>query len=908
MKPGDAVGPYRVLEKLGEGGMGEVYRAQDTKLHRDVALKVLPHLFAGDQERLARFEREAQTLASLNHPHIAQIYGLVELPPEGGSHSLSAGHALVMELVEGEDLAQRVSRGAIPPDEAIPIARQIAEALEAAHARGIIHRDLKPANIKLAPDGAVKVLDFGLAKAMTADPSRAPAVNSPTFTSPAMTELGMILGTAAYMAPEQAKGRVVDARADIWAFGCVLYEMLTGHRAFEGEDVTDTIAAIMRSEPDWALLPPNLSPVVATYMRRCVQKNPRDRVQNAGDLRLALSGAFDIQGPIQPPSKGRSRLPIPAAVAAAIGLAALAATIAWQLKPEPAAAPGNTRRFTVTPGPAPLAIANSNRDIAITPDGTALVYIAGQGSAREIYVRRLDAVTAAPLRPALRYYEPTISPDSQWVAFNDEADYTLRKTSLAGGPVMAIAPVGREMLGATWGADDTIVYATDQGLWRVAASGGTPVSLAKPDPLRGEEAYAWPEFLPDGKTVLFTVRSGGRSGSVIAALDLKSGVSKTVVRGATNPRYSRTGHLLYVVDGTVRAVPFDTKAVEARGEAIAIADGVGAKGSGAADFTISADGTLAYVNGGAAAAQRRLVWIARDGSRQPLNAPPRSYALARISPDGTRVALDVREQESDIWIWDLKRETLTRFTTDPSFDGLPVWMPDSRRIVFGSSRQGALFPFVQSADGTGDALPVFKSTVADNPTSITPDGKWLIFRHDVGTAVTQGLSDIMMVPIDGREKPRPLLAGQANELNGEVSPDGRWLAYESDESGVLEVYVRPFPQVQGGRWQISNGGGSHAAWDPGGRGVYYVGLDGRLLFASWSATTAPSVGVPVPIATPAIYEAIAPRSFDVAPDGKRLLVIELIQTGPLEAPSLTVVLNWAEELKRASAAASRQAR
>jgi serine/threonine protein kinase/Tol biopolymer transport system component len=877
--------------KLGEGGMGEVYRARDTRLHRAVAIKVLPDLFAADPDRLARFEREAQTLASLNHPHIAHIYGVED-------------RALVMELVEGEDLAQRIARGAIPADEAIAIARQIAEALEAAHARGIVHRDLKPANLKLAPDGTVKVLDFGLAKAMTTDPSRAAVENSPTFTSPAMTELGVILGTAAYMAPEQAKGRIVDARADIWAFGCVLYEMLTGRRAFGGEDVTDTIAAIIRSEPDWTLLPRDLSPVLASYLRRCVHKNPRERVQDAGDLRLALSGAFDIPLSSRPPSKDRPRRPILAVVAAAVALAGLAGAITWQLKPERASVPASIRRFTITPGPAPLAIANSNRDIAITPDGSAIIYLSGQGTAREIHVRRLDAVSGTVLRPAPRYYEPTVSPDSQWVAFNDEADYTLRKMSIAGGPIIAIAAVGREMLGATWGADDSIVYATDQGLWRVAAAGGTPVSLAKPDQSRGELAYAWPEFLPDGKTLLFTVRSGAWRGDVIAALDLKSGASKVVVRGATNPRYSRTGHLLYVADGIVRAVAFDPDSVEVRGEAVAVVDGVGAKGSGAADFAISADGTLVYVNGGPAVAQRGLAWIARDGTRQPLNAPRRSYAVARISPDGTRVALDVREQESDIWIWDLKRETLTRFTTSPSFDGLPAWLPDSRRIVFVSGREGGLSPFVQSADGTGEAQPLFKSTLSDNPTSITRDGKWLIFRRDVSNTLKQGVSDILMAPLDGREKPTPLLAGPATELNGEVSPDGRWLAYDSDESGVPEVYVRPFPQIQGGRWQITNGGGGHAAWDPNGRGMYYVSPDARLFFASWSATPAPSVGAPTPIETSAIYEAIAPRSFDVAPDGKRLLVIEPINTGPLDAPSVTVVLNWVEDLKRMAGSGS----
>jgi Tol biopolymer transport system component/predicted Ser/Thr protein kinase len=879
------IGHYEILAKVGAGGMGEVYRARDTKLNRDVAIKVLPDVFARDPDRLARFAREAQTLASLNHPHIAHIYGVED-------------RALVMEFVEGEDLAQRIARGAVPVDEAIVMARQVADALEAAHGRGIVHRDLKPANVKVAPDGTVKVLDFGLAKAIAPDPALPGMENSPTFTSPAMTQIGVILGTAAYMAPEQAKGRAVDRRADLWAFGCLLYEMLTGRRAFPGEDVTDTIALIMRGEPDWALLPRDLPPVVAAYLRRCLQKNPRDRVQDAGDLRLALSGAFDPPGSDQSPPRGRSRWALPAMAAAALVLAALAAAAAWQFKPAPANASQRTRRFTITPGPATLAVATTNRDVAITPDGTAVIYIAGQGSARQFYIRRMDATVQTALGPALRCYEPIVSPDGQWVAFNDEADYTLRKMSLAGGPPMTVAPVGGEVLGATWGSDDTIVYATDQGLWRVPAAGGTPVRVAKPDASRGEVLYAWPEFLTDATTVLFTIRSTARGGDVIAARDLRSGTTKVIVRGATGARYSRTGHLLYVADGTIRAVRFNRDTLQVEGEAVVIAQNVDAKARGAGDFALSGDGTLVYVNGGAAAAQRRLVWIDRDGRRQPIDAPLHAYAIARISPDGTRAALDVRDQQSDIWIWDFKGERLTRFTTDPSFDGLPVWLRDGRRIVFGSNRQGGLYPFVQAADGTGEPQLLFETSRAMNPTSVTPDGKLLILRRDAGQTSTQASTDIVMGALDDHAQPRTLLGGSANELNGEVSPDGRWLAYESDESGTFEVYVRPFPQVQEGRWQISNAGGVHPAWQPDGRGIYYVDTGGRLRLASWTITPGPSVGAPTVLETPPLYEGLAPRSFDISPDGRRILVIEPANAGPADAPSMTVVLNWLEEVKR----------
>jgi serine/threonine-protein kinase len=512
----------------------------------------------------------------------------------------------------------------------------------------------------------------------------------------------------------------------------------------------------------------------------------------------------------------------------------------------------------------------------------------------------MDGIVPTVLGAGLRCYEPTVSPDGQWIAFNDEADFTLRKMSLAGGPALSIAPTGREMHGATWGSDDTIVYATDQGLWRVPAGGGTPVSIAKPDHSRGEVFYAWPEFMPDASTVLFTVRSAGRGGDVISALDLKTGATKVIVRGGSSPRYSRTGHLVYVSDGTLRAVALDRDTLQAQGEAVVIAQGVESKSRGAGDFALSADGTLVYVNGGAAAAQRRLVWIDRSGTRQPLNLPLRSYAMARISPDGTRIALDIRDQQSDIWIWDVKGERLTRFTTDPSFDGLPVWLRDGRRIAFGSSRQGGIFPFVQSADGAGEPKLLSDSSNPANPISATPNGKWLILRRDAGLTSTQASVDIEMVALDNQAPPVPLLTGRANELNGEVSPDGRWLAYESDESGTSEVYVRPFPEVQAGRWQISNGG-VHPAWDPvAGRAVYYADSDGRLRVVSWTAGPSPSVGTPTVIETPPLYEALAVRSFDISPDGKRILVIEPVSTGTSDAPSLTVVLNWPEEFTRAT--------
>ncbi|MSO84307.1 MAG: serine/threonine protein kinase, partial [Acidobacteria bacterium] len=539
---GSRIGSFEIGTLLGAGGMGKVYRVRDTRLNRDVAIKILPESVALDRDRLARFKREAQVLAALNHPHIAAIYGLEEA--EGIL-------ALVLELVEGPTLADRIAQGPIAVDEAIPMARQIAEALEAAHDQGIIHRDLKPANIKVRDDGSVKVLDFGLAKALGPPegghyvPQGGGAVgrgvrlepdltNAATITSPAMmTGIGMILGTAAYMAPEQARGKVVDKRADVWAFGCVLYEMLTGHRACPGEDLTETIASVVKGEPDWSALPATLPPTLRVYLRRCLQKNPRDRVHGIGDMRLAIDGAFDVPAPppqsagaIAPPRPWRS----PTVAGGAIVLILISVAATWWLKPPAAERPAPLRRFVVSTGQAALGIATINRDVAITPDGSRLVYFAGVGGKRQLYVRALDALEGTPIRQADRFFEPFVSPDSRWVGFNDEADYMLRKMPIGGGPPVTITAVGPEMLGATWGPDDTILFATTEagtGLRRVPAGGGTPTVLTTPDKARGEIQHSWPEFLPGGRAILFTIQSGQRGEDFqIAAFDIESGQTK----------------------------------------------------------------------------------------------------------------------------------------------------------------------------------------------------------------------------------------------------------------------------------------------------------------------------------------------------------------------------------------------
>ena len=549
--PGTRLGPYEVTAQIGVGGMGEVYRATDTTLDRQVAIKVLPEAFAQDDERLARFEREAKTLASLNHPNIAQIHGF---------EKSSNVHALVMELVEGPTLADRIAQGAIPVDEALSIAKQIAEALEAAHGQGIIHRDLKPANVKVRDDGTVKVLDFGLAKAMEPTGAMSPSMSqSPTITTPAMTQAGMILGTAAYMSPEQARGKVVDKRADIWAFGVVLYEMLTGKGAFAGEDVSVTLAHVIRAEPTWDVLPDELSPAVATYLRRCLAKDPYQRVQAIGDVRLALEGAFETMAPqvteAVAVARPAWRQPLPVAVGALVAGVLVTVVAGWSLWPTPDAP--RITRLAINPGDQPLALSAASPVLALSPDGTRAVYRArtdptapDSANVAEtlLVVRALDELDVTVLSRGSSSLAPFFSPDGTRVGFNDTRDDTIKQVAVAGGPVLTICGIGSpQMRGATWGEDDTIIFGTltSSGLWQVSAGGGTPEPLTMLDEAQGEFNHQWPELLPGGEAVLFSISYQGQdvATSQIAVLDLVTGEQRVVVTGGSYARYAPTGHI-----------------------------------------------------------------------------------------------------------------------------------------------------------------------------------------------------------------------------------------------------------------------------------------------------------------------------------------------------------------------------
>ena len=816
--------------------------------------------------------------------------------------------ALVMELVEGDDLSQRIARGAIPLDEALPIAKQIAEALEAAHEQGIIHRDLKPANIKVRADGTVKVLDFGLAKAMESPGAMSPSASqAPTITTPAMTQAGMILGTAAYMSPEQARGKTVDKRADIWAFGAVLFEMLTGKRAFPGEDLADTLAAVVKLDPRWDAIGTGVPARVRQVLRVCLQKDPKQRAQAIGDVRLALEGAFDVPAPPPQPSAEALGTKLhwrsPTVGAAALALILVTAVATWVLKPPAAERPAPLRRFTISTGQAPLSIGTRNRDMAITPDGSRLVYFAGLGADRQLYIRALDALEGTPIRQAVGFFEPFVSPDGRWVGFNDEPNDMLRKMPIAGGPLVNVTAVRREMIGATWGPDDTIVFATTEpgtGLQRVPAGGGTPTVLTTPDKARGEIQHSWPEFLPGGRAVLYTIQSGERGEDFqIAAFDIQSGNTKILVPSGSSPRFSPSGHLVYGAENTIRAVPFDPVRLEVLGDPIPLADGVLMKrNSGAADFSVAADGTLVYIAAGAGGLQRRLVWAERGGARRPINAPLRAYISARISPDGTRVAMSMRDQQDDIWIWDFARETLMRLTTDPSNDIAPIWTRDGRRIVFSSLRVTPSPLFVQAADGTGGTERLTEGAESHIPNTFSPDGGRLIFRADTGTATGQ---DLRMLVLDGERRITPLIQTPFDERNAEISPDGKWIAFQSNESGIEEVYVRPFPDVESGRWQVSTTGGFHPAWAPNGRELFYVAADGRLMAVDVRSQGGFAAGVPRMLVDGGFYLNLVAqgRSYDISPDGTRFLLIQAPNTGTqAETAGLTVVLNWAEELKR----------
>ena len=668
----------------------------------------------------------------------------------------------------------------------------------------MIHRDLKPPNVKVQEDGTVKVLDFGLAKAIEGE-AAGDSSESPTSlrqgsglasATGAATRAGVILGTAAYMSPEQAKGKSVDRRADVWAFGAVLYEMLTGKRPFVGDDISETLAAVLRAEPEWDALPAELSTTLRSFLTRCLEKDPKRRVRDIGDVRLAMEGAFDVAAPLSSEASASRRVGWPAIGAALVFGGVIAGIAVWSLKPE---APRPLVRSVVNPPAMPPNLGPVDVDVAITPDGARIVYPA-LVDGRQLVVRVLNELEATPLTglgDGVR--GPFVSPDGNWVGYF--AGNVLRKVSILGGPPVTICTVPGGPRGGSWGPDDTIVFATNtaSGLWRVSAGGGEPEELTTPEPGAGD--HLWPEILPNGEAVLFTIIDGPVANAQVAVLSLASGESKILIPGGSNPRYAPTGHIVYGVGGTLRAVGFDLERLEVTGDPVPVLEGVATKNSGAANFGMSQSGFLAYITGAAGyGATYTLVWVDREGREEALAAEPRPYRDPRVSPDGTRLAVVALDQDIDTWIWDFDRETLTRLTFDPGTDAAPRWSPDGLRVAFGSRRghDGDFNLFWKAADGTGTVERLTESASRQLPCAFSPDGMMLVFEETHPETGTD-LYVRHLRSSDAEGKTEPLLATEFNEQRADISPDGRWLAYQSNASGQAEIYVRPFPNVDAGR-------------------------------------------------------------------------------------------------------------
>ena len=872
--------------------MGEVYRARDNRLNRDVALKVLPEAFILDPDRLARFKREAQVLASLNHPNIAAIYGFEEAPVQ----------ALVLELVEGPTLADRLALGPIPADDALPIARQIAEAFEAAHEQGIIHRDLKPANVKVRPDGTVKVLDFGLAKAL--EPISAVGTDvtaSPTITGPAMTGMGVILGTAAYMSPEQAKGRTADKRSDIWAFGALLYEMLSGRRAFMGDDISDTLAAVLRQEIDWTALPSSTPVTVRRLIARCLDRNIKQRLRDIGEARIVLAdpaataaGDAAREATIAPKRPlWRRAIPIvlPAMVAGVLASAAM-------MYLRPAQAPAIVTRFPIVFGEGQSIPASGRQAIAISPDGAQMAYAASG----RLFLRSMSELEARSIvEPASAgdfVTSPVFSPDSRSLAFWSSADGALKRVAISGGAAVTICRTDPP-LGVSW-SPDGIVFGQPKGVMRVSAnSGASEVLVSVKD---GEEAHT-PQILPGGETVLFTLVTGSEperfDQAQIVTHSLRSGERKTLVNGGSEGRYVPTGHLVYAIGGVMFAVPIDLRRLEVTGGAVPIVEGVRrATITGAAQFGFSSTGTLIYMPGldSITGAQSALALIDRKGGVEGLKLPSGRYEHPRAAPNGTQIAFATDDgKEAIVWIYELGSTASMRRLTFGGKNRFPIWSADGHRVAFQSDREGDLGIFWQRADGNGAAERLTKPDqgTVHIPESWSPKSDHLLFTVTKGSRVS-----LWTFSLQDRKATLFPDVQSVNRINATFSPDGRWVAYNVTEGGVTGVYVRPFPATAT-KYLVSKATTVHPAWSRGGRELVSQPQGG--LQAIQTITTQPSFSFSPPELRPRGYINMGPafqRNYDVMPDGRILAVVAAGQTQAGRTPQIHVVLNWFEELKQ----------
>jgi eukaryotic-like serine/threonine-protein kinase len=912
--PGSSLGPYEIQSVVGTGGCGEVYKARDTRLDRSVAIKIISDRFDRDPERVARFSREAHFLAALNHPHIAAVYAFEEV---------NGSRLLVMEFVEGQTLAARLRAGPFALDDALAGASQVADALHAAHEKGIIHRDLKPSNIAFTGGGQVKVLDFGLAKAL--DPIEGGAIHAPALSLTSI-HAGRIMGTASYMAPEQAKGRPADKSSDVWAFGCVLYEMLAGRRAFEGEDVSDTLAAVLRDEPDWLALPDRLPPSIRQLLRQCLDKEPARRLGDMKIARLTIDearreAATDVQRTTSDtPTQTVRVLPLPLILTVALVASAAGAVatrlIMGRLENRSSETTPRVLRTFVSVTPADQLRANgevenltegrpSRTAMVLSPDGRSLVFSAVRGGTQQLFRRDLDQLEAVPIVGTEGGAIPFFSPDGRWVGFR--ADDTWKKVPLTAGTGAVAISETLGNFGATWGSTDIVVFARGLGgLWQVAAAGGEPKQITKLDESKHEVSHRLPHLLPGDDAVLFTVTQNEFpkwEEPYVWVQSLRTGERKRLVQGA-DARYVMTGHLVYVHAGELLAVPFDRGRLEITGGPVNVIPQVMQAAynpnrdndSGAGQFDVSVSGALVYVPGGMSPdLERSLVWVDRSGGAQPLAAPTRAYYAPRLSPDGQRVLVWTSGRDRNVWLYDIRRGALMPVTTEGR-NSYSQWFPDGQRVAFSADatpdHPGGIY--LKSADGTG---PDERLTMSGAPGSWSPDGQTLAFSEDDG---------IWTITLGGDRRPHPLVIVPIRFEAGrpDFSPDGHWLAYQSDESGRREVYVQPYPGP-GLRQQVSIDGGEAPAWSKDGRELFYqvrgTGATANLLqYVATPVTLGPTFTAGTP---KVLFERPTPRTnlgvryYDVSPDGRFLLVQDK-ERSPIKVTQMILVQNWLEELKR----------